>query len=265
MPGLRNDNCPVGDRPAQHFYLPELPALGKELNMDQQLLVGVLLIVVGLAVGLIAVAFVLNRRAAREDQPADTPAPQEAAVDSEAEDAEDAKAEVALLVATQSDKGPVALSVPVGQKPAAAGLDERKLVAEIYRDPTGGGLILRAGGKEYRAISQIEDEQLRMELTALAADLASRFVEGLRAPAVPSAPRTAARPGSRSMLEGINSILQRVLANAGNKAKGVQLIPDAAGGVKVLIGLKSYALDEVPDEEISRLIRESVAEWEAGQ
>ena len=225
--------------------------------MDQELLVGVLLIIVGLAVGLIAVALVLNRRAAREEQSADAPVPQEAAVVSEAE--------VALLVATQSDEGPVAMSVPDEQKPAPAGLNERKLVAEIYRDPTGGGLILRAGGKEYRAISQIEDEQLRMELTTLAADLASRFVEGLRAPAVPSAPRTAARPGSRSMLEGINSILQRVLADAGNKAKGVQLIPDAAGGVKVLIGLKSYALDEVPDEEISRLIRESVAEWEAGQ
>ena len=230
--------------------------------MDQELLVGVLLIIVGLAVGLIAVALVLNRRAAREEQSADSPVPGEAADDSAAEDA---KAEVAVVVATQSDEGPVAVSVPDEQKPAPAGFDERKLVAEIYRDPTGRGLILRAGGKDYRAISQIEDEQLRMELTTLAADLASRFVEGLRAPAGPSAPRTAARAGSRSMLEGINSILQRVLADAGNKAKGVQLIPDAAGGVKVLIGLKSYALDEVPDEEISRLIRESVAEWEAGQ
>jgi hypothetical protein len=262
MPGLRNDNRPVCDWPAKHFYLPELPALGKELSMDQKLLIGVLLIIVGLAVGLIAVALVLNRRAAREEQSADAPVPQESAVVSEAEDAE---SEVADLGATERDEGPVGTRVPAEQQPAPAGFAERKLVAEIYRDPTSAGLILRAGGKEYRAISQIEDEQLRMELTALAADLASRFVEGLRAPAVPSAPRTAARPGSRSMLEGINSILQRVLADAGNKAKGVQLIPDAAGGVKVLIGLKSYALDEVPDEEISRLIRESVAEWEAGQ
>lgn len=230
--------------------------------MDQELLVGVLLIIVGLAVGLIAVALVLNRRAAREEQSAGSPVPGEAADDSAAEDA---NAELTDLVATQIDKGPVAMSMPVEQKPAPAGLDERKLVAEIYRDPTSGGLILRAGGKEYRAISQVEDEQLRIELTALAADLASRLIEGPRAPAVPSAPRTAARPGNPSMLEGINSILQRVLADAGNRTKGVQLIPDAAGGVKVLIGLKSYALDEVPDEEISRLIRESVAEWEAGQ
>jgi hypothetical protein len=232
--------------------------------MDRELLVGVLLVIVGLAVGLIAVALVMNRRAAREEQPAEVPVPEEAAEDTQAENADDAQVEVDALVATQRDEGPVAVSVPAEQPTAPADSAERKLVAEIYRDPRGW-LILRTAGKEYRAISQIEDELLRMELNALAADLSGRFGEGPRAPAAPSEPRKTARPGSRSMLEGINSVLQRMLADAGNQAKGVQLIPDATGGVKVLIGLKSYTLDEVPDEEIRRLIRESVAEWEASQ
>lgn len=233
--------------------------------MDRELLVGVLLVIVGLAVGLIAVALVMNRRAAREEQPAELPVPDEPAEDTQLEDADDAQVEVDGLVANQPDEVPVAVSVPAEQPPAPADSAERKLVAEIYRDPSSGRLSLRTAGKEYRAIYQIEDELLRMELTALAADPAGRFGEGPRAPAVPSDPRTTARPGSRSMLEGINSVLQRMLAEAGNQAKGVQLTSDATGGVKVLIGLKSYTLDEVPDEEIRRLIRESVAEWEASQ
>ncbi len=233
--------------------------------MDRELLVGVLLVIVGLAVGLIAVALVMNRRAAREEQPGEVPVPEEAAENTQAENADDAQVEVDVLVATQRDEGPVAVSVPDEQPTAPDDSAERELVAEIYRDPSSGRLILRTAGKEYRAISQIEDELLRMELNALAADLSGRFGEGPRAPAVLSDPRTTARPGSRSMLEGINSVLQRMLADAGNQAKGVQLIPDATGGVKVLIGLKSYTLDEVPDEEIRRLIRESVAEWEASQ
>ncbi|MGH2620863.1 MAG: hypothetical protein ACRDHG_09890 [Anaerolineales bacterium] len=225
--------------------------------MDQELLVGVLLIIVGLAIGLIAIALVLNRRAAREEQPVEAPDPPDAA--------EDSHPEIDVPVATQSDAAPVAAAVPDEPKPAAAVSLQPKLVAEIYRDESRGGLILRTAGHDYRAISQIEDEQLRMDLTILASDLTGRFGEAVRTTAPASVPRTPARPGSRSMLEGINTILQRAIAEAGNKAKGVQLIPDAAGGVKVLIGLKSYGLDEVPDEEIRRLIRESVAEWEASQ
>jgi len=240
--------------------------------MDQQLLVGVLLIIVGLAIGLIAVALVLNRRAAREEQAAQAPEQVEAA--------EAAQPELDHRVATASGEGPApdmvappsapppsSESAPLSIQPSAATAApaQRTLVAEIYRDERSGGLIVRSAGREYRALSLIEDEQLRMDLTILATDLSGRSSEGVRTTAPPSEPRTPPRPGSRSMLEGINSILQRALADAGNKAKGVQLIPDAAGGVKVLIGLKSYALDEVPDEEIRRLIRESVAEWEASQ
>lgn len=240
--------------------------------MNQELLVGVLLIIVGLAIGLIAVALVLNRRAAQEEQPAETPVPEEAA--------EDSQPELDLTATTQSGAAPeadpsVLPSAPkprpepepqsILPSPASTGPAEPKLVAEIYRDEASGGLILRTAGRDYRAISQIEDEQLRMDLTILASDLTGRLTEGVRTSAPPSEPRAPARPGSQGMLEGINSILLRTLAEAGNKAKGVRLIPDAAGGVKVLIGLKSYALDEVPDEEIKRLIRESVAEWEASQ
>jgi len=72
--------------------------------MDQELLVGVLLIIVGLAVGLIAVALVLNRRAAREEQSADSPVPGEAADDSAAEGA---KAEGATAEAVASSSDPV--------------------------------------------------------------------------------------------------------------------------------------------------------------
>ena len=225
--------------------------------MDQELLVGVLLIIVGLAIGLIAVALVMNRRAGLEAQPAEASVPPEAG--------EDSPPEIEVPVATGSEAAPAAVAVPAEPEPATTGSAQPKLVAEIFRDESSGGLILRAGGRDYRGISQIEDEQLRMDLSILASDPAGRLGAAGRITAPASGPRAPARPGSQNMLEAINSILQRALAEAGNQAKGVQLIPDAAGGVKVLIGLKSYALDEVPEEEIRRLIRESVAEWEASQ
>jgi hypothetical protein len=126
-------------------------------------------------------------------------------------------------------------------------------------------VVLRAGQREFRRISEIDDARLRGELVALFWGPAK--VEPRRpAPAVPAAEAGApARDSGRDMLQGIDAILQRALAEAGLKDRGVRLMADAAGGVKVLIGLKSYPLDDVPDEEVRRLIRQSVAEWEAAQ
>ena len=136
-------------------------------------------------------------------------------------------------------------------------------MAQIYREGVSGKLVIKHADKEYRKLADIEDRQIRNTLSAAASDLASWFAEDLQPSRAPSGQKSPA--AGRSMLEGINSILQRSLATSGLRERGIRLVPDAAGGVKVLIGLKSYALDEVPHEEIRRLIRESVAEWEAGQ
>lgn len=64
------------------------------------------------------------------------------------------------------------------------------------------------------------------------------------------------------MLDQINAILERKLALVPELPQGILLAPSPEGGVRVLIGLQSYALDQVPDAKINQLIRKSVSEWE---
>ena len=163
-----------------------------------------------------------------------------------------------------ADVGPLAAPEKQAKERSVerAGSGGRHLVAEIYREGVSGKLVIKHADKEYRKLADIEDRQIRNTLSAAASDLASWFAEDLQS-ARPSPEQKPTMGGS--MLEGINSILQRLLAESGSKERGIQLLPEVAGGVRVLIGLKSYALDEVPDEEIRRFIRESVAEWEASQ
>ena len=66
-----------------------------------------------------------------------------------------------------------------------------------------------------------------------------------------------------SMIEQINAILQEKIEAIGDPHLAVRLIEGLEGSAKVLIGVHSYELGEVPDETISNLIREAVAEWEA--
>jgi hypothetical protein len=65
------------------------------------------------------------------------------------------------------------------------------------------------------------------------------------------------------MLDQINAILERKLALSPELPQGVRLAPSPEGGVRVLIGLQAYPLDQVPDAKINQLIRESVTEWES--
>ena len=249
--------------------------------MDQQLLVGILLIIVGVAVGLIAVAVVMNRRAERGEGPTLSPAegPAEQPTGEElieapqiAQELESGRAPSGAEVELEPEPPAHAPDIvpetmpekQVGERPVEwAGSHGRRLVAEIYREGVSGKLVVKHADKEYRNLADIEDEQVREQLSSTASDLTRWFAEDLQPSRAPSGQKSPA--AGRSMLEGINSILQRSLATSGLRERGIRLVPDAAGGVKVLIGLKSYALDEVPDEEIRRLIRESVAEWEAGQ
>lgn len=243
-----------------------------------------MLIIVGVAVGLIAVAVVMNRRAERGEMPGAQPGASEELRESErepnrieamqiAQEPESKRApsqgEVEMEPeppADTPDIGPrAAPEKQVEERPVEwAGSHARQLVAEIYREEVSGELVVKLADMEYRNLADIEDEQVREQLSSAASDLTRWFAEDLPPSHSPSEQRAPA-PAGRSMLEGINSILQRSLATSGLRERGIRLVPDAAGGVKVLIGLKSYTLDEVPDEEIRRLIRESVTEWEAGQ
>jgi hypothetical protein len=233
--------------------------------VDDQLVIGILLIIVGIAIGLIAVAVVLNRRedrmAAELDlQTEDT----EDEADSESE-GDDPVSEVDEDEPdSEIDEGEPAEEADDAEQQAPPAALERQLIAEIYREEVTGKLIVRAGDQEYLDGKQIGSEADRRRLAYAASDLSDwfqgEFEFGGRSAAA-SSPQQA--ESSDQMLEEINEILQRSLAST--PERGVRLLPDGVGGVKVMIGVKSYEIEDVPDDEIKDLIRQAVAEWEAGQ
>jgi hypothetical protein len=65
-----------------------------------------------------------------------------------------------------------------------------------------------------------------------------------------------------SMVEQIDTILQRKLAETSGGPRGVRLVEGMDGSLRVFVGVLSYAFEDVPDDEVKRMIREAVAEWE---
>jgi hypothetical protein len=284
---------------------------------------GVLLIVIGLAFALLAVAVVLNRREAAAEQAEGKPEGEEAASEGEepagqmaAGAAPDAAAEAfpphaagtpgtaPTAEAAAGAQGaehvgeppaPGARAGAQGAGPAEPGTQATTLpespspsprallpLAELLREDVTGRLVLRMGEQVIRTPEDIQNEADRRRLQYASADLAEWF-QGSETPARRAAGRRGAgqpraadeprpdeagppeSPRPRSMIEAINAILDRQLAGAQGAARAVRLVPDPGGGVRVLIGVKSYPLDEVPDEGIRQTIRQAVAEWEASQ
>lgn len=265
--------------------------------MDQQLMVGILLIVVGVALGLMAAAVVVSRRIDAGEQEAVEP---EAAGDAEKDIGVAEPAAVAEPEADTDDlaevseqgegqaegleSGGMALVDGLGgsaastdeaaSPPAAEGLSESEavesspassgssLLGELHFDPATGALTFRAGGREYRSGDDIRDRSEYDRLAQAAEDWAGWFEQG-RKPAKLAAGGT---PSSTSgMVQAIDTILQRSLEGVEGAPRGVRLIQDASGGVRVLIGVKSYEVEEVPDDKVRQLIRDAVAEWEEHQ
>ena len=230
--------------------------------MDDQLVIGILLIIVGIAIGLIAVAVVLNRR---EDQLADELDPEtEGTEDQPAPESEEDDPVSELDQDKPIDEGEPSEQADDAEEQAPTAPLERQLIAEIYREEVTGKLIVRAGDQEYLDGKQIENQADLRRLAYAASDLSDwfqgEFEFGGRSAAA-SSPQQA--DSSDQMLEEINEILQRSLSSTPDR--GVRLFPDGVGGVKVMIGVKSYEVEDVPDDEIKDLIRQAVAEWEAGQ
>jgi hypothetical protein len=67
------------------------------------------------------------------------------------------------------------------------------------------------------------------------------------------------------MVEQINAILEKRLLERPELSRGIRLAEGPGGAIKVYVGIDSYnGIDDVPGADIRQLIREAVAEWEAG-
>ena len=67
-----------------------------------------------------------------------------------------------------------------------------------------------------------------------------------------------------SIVQQIDTVLQKKLINTPFEDKGIRLQESPQGEVEVHVGLQKYeAIDNVPDEKIILVIRAAIAEWES--
>ncbi len=152
---------------------------------------------------------------------------------------------------------------PIMPEPEAG---PRIQVATLLRDEVSGELIVQVGEREYRSADELRDSVDWTRVEFAASDLTKWIDQPIQRPKPEreSEPESADRAKPLSMIEQINEILQEKIEASGKSDLAVRLIEGLEGTAKVLIGVHSYDIGEVPDEAISKLIREAVSEWEAG-
>ncbi len=248
------------------------------MNVSNPLLLGIALIAAGLALGLLAYAVILNRDNGDEEQEAEGAPIPSAEGPSEVPEEREPPAEPTpqpIPSPPAAPAEPPPQPVPSPPAPVAAG---RIRVATILRDEVSGHLIVQIDDKEYHSAGELRDTRFWTRIERASSDLAAWFRPSKQkpAPARPEALRQTVPDqeqekapervsGDLSMIEQIDVILQRKLEGTTGGLRGVRLVEGAGGAVRVFMGVQSYSLEEVPSEEVRRLIREAVQEWEAQQ
>jgi hypothetical protein len=138
-------------------------------------------------------------------------------------------------------------------------------IATLLRDDVTGQLIVKVGDTEYHNPDDLRASNDWTRVEFAASDLQAWIIKD-----APSQPRVElepepVEPKPTSMIEQINIILQEMIESSDRSHLGVRLLESPSGAARVLIGVQSYDLADVPDEDIRKLIQEAVAIWEADQ
>lgn len=277
------------------------------MNLDDQLILGIVFIIAGVAMGLLAYAAFLNRREnAEEEEPvadegAADPLSEEETLAAEAgasEATEEGSAEAqavqpdAPTVAVEAQEGPEeaptqATSPPeeeiadVSAAPTAGAAETRRAVepevaseaqpaappsALLRRDPVTGRLLVEIGEETYRTIEELRDSDDWERVDDLFSDVLAWLVkQEPQAEQVAVGEEDSSLDRPVSMIQEINEIIKEKLAEREGGPKAVRLMESTDGSVRVYIGVDSYEMDEVPDEEAQAIIQQAVREWEARQ
>ena len=147
-------------------------------------------------------------------------------------------------------------------------MDDAASIATLLRNEMTGRLVVKIGDQRYSEAEDIKDPQSLARLEGAAADLIKWLATLDSARPAPEAgvAAKAKKPPEKpkSMIEEINEILEERCAKGGAPS-GLRLYEGHEGTVRVYVGVNSYAVDEVPDKKIHRVIKQAVAEWEARQ
>jgi hypothetical protein len=135
-------------------------------------------------------------------------------------------------------------------------------VATLLRDEVTGKISVLVGGREYTSVDELRASRDYTRVEYAAADLAQWLgPAAMRDRSTERVKEEVKKP--LSMVEQIDGILQRKLAETSGGPRGVRLVEGSDGSLRVFVGVLSYAYEDVPDDEVKRMIREAVAEWEA--
>jgi hypothetical protein len=79
-------------------------------------------------------------------------------------------------------------------------------------------------------------------------------------------PKAKVKEKPKSIVEQVDEILQKRLANSPYSTRLIRLVDAPGGGVEVLVDAKKYeGVGDVPDLEVRNLIQDCVKEWEKGK
>lgn len=264
------------------------------MTIDNNLIIGVVLIGVGLLLGFLAYLILTGRSEEEIEEEAEgmgetvKPTPELEPVGLEEEEPSPAPqiedniplpdtSEETIPSPAQTSEPPPAEETPpedttteprvmkTAQTEPGEASQDRITIATLHRDEATGELIVQVGDHQYLTAAELKLSSDWNRVEYAASDLnkwISSHTSGYR---IPELDREQVTSIHQSMIEQINIILQQKLVESVSSLKGVRLIESSEGTVTVLIGVQSYSIDEVPDPEVRQLIHEAVAAWEEKQ
>lgn len=141
---------------------------------------------------------------------------------------------------------------------------KRISVFTLLRDEEKGNLIVQVGDHEYHSSQDLHDSPDWSRVEYATADL-SVWLSSAQEQDTEEMSVQIQESKALSMVDQINQFLQRNLSELKNEQRRIKLYEGPDETVRVLIENNSYAIEEVPDPKVSKLIREAVSEWEALQ
>ena len=264
------------------------------MTIDNNLIIGVVLIGVGLLLGLLAYSIITGRSEEEIEEEAEgmgepveptsepepvelageetSPTPQiedEIPLPDTSEDTTTSPAQTSESPPTEETPPEDTTTEPIVIKTDQVEPGEvsrpRIPIATLHRDEVTGELIVQVGDRQYLTAAELKLSSDWNRVEYAASDLSEWISSQTSGDRIPEADREQDTSRPQSMIEQINDFLQQKLVESASSLKGVSLIESSEGTVKVLIGVQSYSIDEVPDPEVRQLIHEAVAAWEERQ
>lgn len=138
-------------------------------------------------------------------------------------------------------------------------------VATILRNPETGQVILQVEGRPFISAKALKSSSVWPDVESALSELLLWLSEAADSENLGADIPGTTMPRRKTMIDEMNEILSGMGQDASGKLRGVRLVEGAGGSVRVYVGIENYVLEDVPDPEVRRLIREAVQEWESRQ